>query len=123
MPTKQEKYENLLKDIQGSDFPEYFKVIVKDIATQKNINSLNKEVVSYFEKTFITDVENSLARDSFEIQTWVNILRTLANKGASLENAKSVLSTSDYNFLMQNIGGKEEEFQTVLKKGSNMIKY
>lgn len=116
VPTKQEKYENLLKDIQGSDFPEYFKVIVKDIATQKNINSLNKEVVSYFEKTFITDVENSLARDSSEIQTWVNILRTLANKGASLENAKSVLSTSDYNFLMQNIGGKEEEFQTVLKK-------
>ena len=92
VPTKQDKYNNLINDLENMNFPEYFKVIVRDLASPKNINSLNKEVVSYFERMFVSEVEHSLAQEPTEVQTWVNILRTLVNRGVTLENAKSVLS-------------------------------
>ena len=98
------------------NFPEYFKVIVRDLASPKNINSLNKEVVSYFERMFVSEVERSLAQEPTEVQTWVNILRTLVNRGVTLENAKSVLSQGEYNFLIQNVVNKQAEFESILKK-------
>ncbi|HPZ66406.1 MAG TPA: ABC transporter permease subunit [Defluviitoga tunisiensis] len=116
VPTKQDKYNNLINDLENMNFPEYFKVIVRDLASPKNINSLNKEVVSYFERMFVSEVERSLAQEPTEVQTWVNILRTLVNRGVTLENAKSVLSQGEYNFLIQNVVNKQAEFESILKK-------
>ena len=116
IPTKNDKYNNLILDLENAAFPEYFKVIVKEIASPKNINSLNKEVVSYFERMFINEVEQNLAQEPTDVQTWVNILRTIVNKGASLESAKSVLTSNEYNFLIQKVVNKQEEFESILKK-------
>jgi multiple sugar transport system permease protein len=116
IPTKNDKYNNLILDLENAAFPEYFKVIVKEIASPKNINSLNKEVVSYFERMFINEVEQNLAQEPTDLQTWVNILRTIVNKGASLESAKSVLTSNQYNFLIQKVVNKQEEFESILKK-------
>ena len=116
IPTKNDKYNNLILDLEKAAFPEYFKVIVKEIASPKNINSLNKEVVSYFERMFINEVEQNLAQEPTDVQTWVNILRTIVNKGASLESAKSVLTSNEYNFLIQKVVNKQEEFESILKK-------
>ena len=116
VPTNETKYQNIMEGIQQTAYPESFKQIVISLADEKNIDNLNQEVVSYLENDFVNDVSNSLLEDPRNLSIYTNIIRTLSQNQVTLEQAKTVLSESDYNFLVENIQGKEEEFERILEK-------
>lgn len=116
IPDKHIKYQNLIQDLESSNFSSSFINTVKDLASPNNIDALNHEIVSYFEKDILDNIENLLVKDPRELSTYYNIIRTLASRNVPLQEASKVLSSNDYQFLINNITGKEENFSTILEK-------
>ncbi|PNR94176.1 carbohydrate ABC transporter permease [Petrotoga sp. 9PWA.NaAc.5.4] len=116
IPDKHIKYQNLMQDLESSNFSSSFINTVKDLASPNNIDALNHEIISYFERDILDDIENLLVKDPRELSTYYNIIRTLASRNVPLEEASKVLSSNDYQFLINNITGKEDNFSTILEK-------
>ncbi|PNR96932.1 carbohydrate ABC transporter permease [Petrotoga olearia] len=116
VPTRKTKYQNIINGIQDSEFPESFKQIVISLVNERDIDNLNQEVVSYLENDFLNDVRNSLIEDSRNLSKYTQIIRTLSTNQVTFEQAQKILTQSDYNFLIEHVQGKEEEFSRILEK-------
>jgi len=116
VPTREIKYQNIMDSIQEAEFPEPFKEIVISLANERNIDNLNQEVVGYLENDFVNDVNNSLIEDPKNLSRYTQIIRKLSENQSTLQQAQKILSDSDYNFLIEHIQGKEEEFERILEK-------
>ncbi|MGM0641173.1 MAG: ABC transporter permease subunit [Thermotogota bacterium] len=124
IPTSEMMYENFINDFKQSNFDEELKEMVMRVVSESNIKFLKDVITTEIESTIIEEISSNLADQGSNVSVYANILRSLSENEANLDNYNYVLSSSNSNFLDSQLSEKRDELQRILnlrKKYDNFI--